>query len=96
MSALGCGDTQGKAGEVTVGRRVSRALKPPPRGGAVKQTWWRMNPARSSRSLCCSAAIGADWTLAEHIWKRKRGDNRPNECAGDKQLQREDYKLIMV
>lgn len=21
--------------------------------------------------------------LAEHIWKRKRGGNRPNECAGD-------------
>lgn len=21
--------------------------------------------------------------FAEHIWKRKRGDNRPNECAGD-------------
>lgn len=33
MPALGCGDTQGKAGEVTVGRRVSRALKPPPGGG---------------------------------------------------------------
>ena len=29
-------------------------------------------------------AVGAGRTLAEHIWKRKRGDNHPNECAGDR------------
>lgn len=51
-------------------------------GKAVKQRW-RKSPSRRSRSLCCSAAVGAGWTFAEHIWKRKRGDNRPNECAGD-------------
>lgn len=37
---------------------------------------------RGSWALAALAG-GAGCMFAEHMWKRKRGTNRPNECAGD-------------
>lgn len=46
--------------------------------------WLLKEPHKGKEGfLCYHSAVETDWTFAEHIWKRKRRDNRHNECAGD-------------